>query len=128
MFVLCVGPCLQAPCSIPPDSYWFDKPWFITERNLLLCNIIHLPLGVRNQREFQSPPWPSAVNEDEDHEVDSLIVHLRSEQDVQSHLLQGWNCKSFTEVHLNNVANMVLELQPNARMEPSRSIFHTYQA
>ena len=30
-------------------SYWFDKPWFLTEGNLLLC-ASHLPLGVPNGR------------------------------------------------------------------------------
>ena len=31
------------------DSYWFDKPWFLTEGNLLLY-ASHLPLGVPNER------------------------------------------------------------------------------
>ncbi|KAK1698711.1 hypothetical protein QYE76_015408 [Lolium multiflorum] len=31
------------------DSYWFDKPWFLTEGNLLLY-ASHLPLGVPNGR------------------------------------------------------------------------------
>ena len=31
------------------DSYWFDKPWFLTEGNLLLCSS-HVPLGVPNGR------------------------------------------------------------------------------
>ncbi|KAK1669161.1 hypothetical protein QYE76_057320 [Lolium multiflorum] len=46
-----------APHYIPPpstfdvllDSYWFDKPWFLTEGNLLLY-ASHLPLGVPNER------------------------------------------------------------------------------
>ena len=46
-----------APHYIPPpstfdvllDSYWFDKPWFLTEGNLLLY-ASHLPLGVPNGR------------------------------------------------------------------------------
>jgi hypothetical protein len=28
-------------------SYWFDKPWFLTEGKLLLCSS-YLPLGVPN--------------------------------------------------------------------------------
>jgi hypothetical protein len=28
-------------------SYWFDKPWFLTEEKLLLCSS-YLPLGVSN--------------------------------------------------------------------------------
>ncbi|KAK1661623.1 hypothetical protein QYE76_049782 [Lolium multiflorum] len=46
-----------APHYIPPPStfnvllgsYWFDKPWFLTEGNLLLY-ASHLPLGVSNER------------------------------------------------------------------------------
>ena len=46
-----------APHYIPPpstfnvllDSYWFDKPWFLTEGNLLLY-ASYLPLGVPNGR------------------------------------------------------------------------------
>ncbi|KAK1651690.1 hypothetical protein QYE76_069495 [Lolium multiflorum] len=46
-----------APHYIPPPStfnvllasYWFDKPWFLTEGNLLLY-ASHLPLGVPNER------------------------------------------------------------------------------
>jgi hypothetical protein len=28
-------------------SYWIDKPWFLTEKKLLLCSS-YLPLGVPN--------------------------------------------------------------------------------
>ena len=46
-----------APHYTPPPStfnvllgsYWFDKPWFLTEGNLLLY-ASHLPLGVPNGR------------------------------------------------------------------------------
>ncbi|KAK1612661.1 hypothetical protein QYE76_036334 [Lolium multiflorum] len=52
-----------APHYIPPPSTfnvlldWFDKPWFLTEGNLLLY-ASHLPLGVPNERVLyaSSPP------------------------------------------------------------------------
>ncbi|KAK1610995.1 hypothetical protein QYE76_034668 [Lolium multiflorum] len=38
------------------DSYWFDKPWFLTEGNLLLY-ASHLPLGVHNGRVLYASTW-----------------------------------------------------------------------
>ena len=51
-----------APHYTPPPStfnvllgsYWFDKPWFLTEGNLPLC-ASHLPLGVPNERVSYTP-------------------------------------------------------------------------
>ncbi|KAK1678545.1 hypothetical protein QYE76_039393 [Lolium multiflorum] len=55
------------------DSYWFDKPWFLTEGNLLLY-ASHLPLGVPNGRVLYANPSKEIFSELD--EINARVLEL----------------------------------------------------